>query len=88
MAYFGVYRTETEITAHFGQQVCQGLKVEKDMGVTLNSGMGLCGVMSMRGVAMRPLWFASISEVRGITVETSCSGVLIPFLIIEPPGIL
>ena len=34
-------------------------------------GMGSCGVMSTRGSAMRPLWLASISELRGMAVAAS-----------------
>ena len=39
--------------------------------LTLYFGMGSWGVMSIRGSAMRPLWLASIRQLRGITVVGS-----------------
>jgi len=37
----------------------------------LYDGRGSCGVMSTRGSAMRPLWFASMTLLRGMTVAMS-----------------
>ena len=40
-------------------------------GSPLYCGMGGCGVMSIRGSAISPLWLASIRELRGMTVVAS-----------------
>eukprot|EP00955_Chlamydomonas_euryale_P042856 352428-Chlamydomonas_euryale.AAC.16 len=40
-------------------------------GPAAHTGNGNCGVMSSSGSAMRPDWFASTTELRGTTDDTS-----------------